>query len=59
MDDGDGPIVARTVYQEIFRENPALLDMDVIPYALDEAMRVLRQGGASPSRWAPYVHIGI
>jgi hypothetical protein len=56
MDDVDGPFVAERVYREIFRDGK--LDLNAVPYALDAAVRQLRETGAHPSRWATYVHIG-
>jgi CHAT domain-containing protein len=59
MGDIDGPIVAKTVYQELFAGEGGTLNFDVIPYALDSAVRRLRAQGLEPSRWAPYIHIGL
>jgi CHAT domain-containing protein len=59
MGDVDGPIVARTVYEELFAGDGKMLDFDVVPYALDAAVRKLRAQGLEPSRWAPYIHIGM
>ena len=59
MDDFDGPVVAQTVYEELFREGAEVLDSDAIPYALDLAVQKLRAKGLSASRWAPYVHLGV
>lgn len=59
MDDLDGPVVARTVYEELFQGGPKVLDLDVIPYALDLAVWKLRAKGLAASRWAPYVHFGV
>jgi hypothetical protein len=56
MDDVDGPFVAERVYQAIFANGK--LDLNAVPYALDAAVRQLRETGAHPSRWATYVHIG-
>lgn len=56
MNDRDGPIVAQIVYGELFKDG--VMDVDVIPYALDRAVQKLRVEGVSPSRWAPYIHIG-
>lgn len=56
MNDEDGPMVAKTVYRALVMEE--FLDPDVIPYALDMAVRELRDGGAQPHRWAPYIHMG-
>jgi CHAT domain-containing protein len=59
MGDVDGPIVAQTVYEELFAGDGETLDFDVVPYALDAAVRKLRGQGLEPSRWAPYIHIGM
>jgi CHAT domain-containing protein len=59
MGDVDGPIVAKNVYKELFAGNGDMLDFDTIPYALDAATRKLRAQGLEPSRWAPYIHIGM
>jgi CHAT domain-containing protein len=59
MGDVDGPIVAKTVYEELFAGDGEMLDFDIVPYALDAAVRKLRAQGLEPSRWAPYIHIGM
>jgi CHAT domain-containing protein len=59
MDDVDGPTVAKKVYEELFAGDGEMLDFDVVPYALDAAVRKLRAQGLEPSRWAPYIHIGM
>jgi CHAT domain-containing protein len=59
MDDVDGPVVAATVYRELFASNGDVIDFDIVPYALDTAVRKLRAQGLEPSRWAPYIHIGM
>ena len=56
MNDEDGPTVAKIVYRALVKEE--FLDPDVFPYALDTAVRKLRDGGAQPHRWAPYIHMG-
>jgi hypothetical protein len=56
MGDADGPLVAEHIYSAF--SSAAELDPDAIPYALDEAARVLRKKGLPPSRWATFVHIG-
>jgi hypothetical protein len=56
MGDADGPLVAKHIYSAL--SSGAELDADVIPYALDEAVRVLRENGLPPSQWATFVHIG-
>jgi CHAT domain-containing protein len=59
MDDVDGPVVAEAVYRELFAGNGEELDFDCVPYALDDAVRKLRERGYEVSRWATYVHIGM
>jgi CHAT domain-containing protein len=59
MGDIDGPVVAETVYKELFAGEGDILDFDVVPYALDAAVGRLRDQGLEPSRWAPYIHIGM
>lgn len=59
MDDLDGPVVAKTVYEELFQGGREVLDLDAIPYALDLAVQKLQAKGLAASRWAPYVHFGV
>jgi CHAT domain-containing protein len=59
MGDVDGPVVAETVYQELFQGEDDALSFEAVPYALDAAVRKLRAQGLEPSRWAPYIHIGM
>lgn len=61
MDDLDGPAVATTVYRKLFEKNSLkeYLDPNVIPYAVDEAVRKLQARGVSVYRWATYIHMGI
>jgi hypothetical protein len=59
MNDNDGPEVAATVYQDLFRRTTKVPDPDTIPRALDAATRDMRQRGLHPSRWATYIHMGI
>ena len=59
MSDVDGPLVAKTIYEELFRSGVDVLDPDSIPYALDDVIRKLRAKGLTASRWAPYVHLGV
>jgi hypothetical protein len=56
MNDLDGPFIAERVYRSSFQEGK--LNLDAVPYALDAAVRELRESGVHPSRWATYVHIG-
>jgi CHAT domain-containing protein len=57
--DVDGPIIAKKVYEELFAGEDEELDFDIVPYALDAAVCKLRAQGLEPSRWAPYIHIGM
>lgn len=59
MDDVDGPIVAKAVYERLFGGEDDYIDLEVVPHALDSAVRLLSDRGVRPSRWAPYVHIGV
>jgi hypothetical protein len=59
MDDIDGPLVAKMVYQRLFAGEAVNIDPEVVPHALDDAVRALKSLGLPPSRWACYVHIGI
>jgi hypothetical protein len=56
MNDDDGPNVARRVYERLFREDR--LQLDDVPYALDDAVHMLRDSGVPASRWALFVHMG-
>jgi hypothetical protein len=56
MDDTDGLTIARRVYESLVTN--ACLDLDDIPYALDNAVRHLREKGAPAMRWALFVHAG-
>ncbi|EIN04386.1 hypothetical protein PUNSTDRAFT_146593 [Punctularia strigosozonata HHB-11173 SS5] len=59
MEDVDGPMIASHIYKELFHGGSEHLDPDIIPYALDSAVRKLREVETSPSRWAPYIHLGM
>lgn len=59
MGDVDGPIVARRVYEALFHGDDEFICPDSIPFALDAAVRELREHKCHPSRWASYVHFGI
>jgi hypothetical protein len=56
MSDEDGPKVARGMYERLFEKEQ--LDLDDIPYALDDAVRALRDSGVPAKRWALYMHMG-
>jgi hypothetical protein len=50
MGDVNGPVVAKTVHEELFSGDGDMLDFDVVPYALDAAVQKLRDQGLQPSR---------
>lgn len=56
MADADGPTVAKHVYDYILKSDT--FDLDDVPYALDEAVQLLRDKGVPASRWAPFMHMG-
>jgi hypothetical protein len=56
MDDSDGPRIAQWVYENLLKKET--IDLDDIAYALDDAVRKLRETGAPPGRWATFMHMG-
>lgn len=56
MNDADGPFIAQHFYERLLAEN--MVTADIVPYALDYAASALRKGGASPARWATFIHVG-
>jgi hypothetical protein len=54
-------VVAESIYSALFKAGDLSEDLnpDDVPYALDNAVRKLRESGLDPSFWATYVHIGI
>jgi hypothetical protein len=59
MQDIDGPRISESLYEEVFKGDSEYIDPDDIAYALDGAVRRLRQEVRDPMRWAPYIHLGI
>lgn len=59
MGDTDGPLIAQRIYQALFERGGQFLDPEVVPFALDSAVTTMREQGLHPSRWAPYVDVGI
>ncbi|KDQ50413.1 hypothetical protein JAAARDRAFT_42076 [Jaapia argillacea MUCL 33604] len=59
MHDVDGPHIASAIYPALLKDGKINGDIDAIPYALDEAVRELRNEGVHPSRWATYIHMGV
>jgi hypothetical protein len=56
MSDKDGPIIADYVYDALFKD--ATFDLNVVPYALDDAVRHLREHKVEAERWSVFVHMG-
>jgi hypothetical protein len=56
MSDKDGPIIADYVYDALFKE--AVFDINIVPYALDDAVRQLREQKIDAERWSVFVHMG-
>jgi hypothetical protein len=56
MHDEDGPKLAQRFYQALLEHEQ--LDLDCIPYALDEAIQSLRRQGVPAQRWALFMHMG-
>jgi hypothetical protein len=56
MSDEDGPLIADYVYDALFKE--VIFDLNVVPYALDDAVRHLREQKVKPERWSVFVHMG-
>lgn len=59
MTDEDGPHVAKHVYTQLLAPKDGYLDPEAVPYALDEAVRALREKGLPPERWSLFIHFGI
>ncbi|EIM92747.1 uncharacterized protein STEHIDRAFT_46095 [Stereum hirsutum FP-91666 SS1] len=71
--DKDAPEVAGTVYEVVFgtsveaekgdegnRDSKgARPRIEKVAEAVNLATRKLRDGGAEPSRWAPFMHVGV
>jgi hypothetical protein len=56
MHDEDGPKVAQSMYDTLFQSDH--LDLDDIPYALDDAAQALRRSGVPAARWTLFMHMG-
>lgn len=71
--DKDAPEVAGTVYEVVFGRSVevekgdegdrgskgARPRIEKVAEAVNLATRKLRDGGAEPSRWAPFMHVGV
>jgi hypothetical protein len=56
MSDSDGPFVAEWVYRALLEKEK--LELEDIPYALDDAVQKLRSRGVPTHRWATFMHMG-
>ncbi|EIN06321.1 hypothetical protein PUNSTDRAFT_137098 [Punctularia strigosozonata HHB-11173 SS5] len=59
MEDMDGPIIAKVVYETIFGGESEMINPDDVAYALDTAVQQLRKKNIDPSRWASFIHLGL
>jgi hypothetical protein len=57
MRDEDGPFIAKHFYEKLFDGDT--IDVDAVPYALDDAVRALRAEKVPPARWATFIHMGV
>jgi hypothetical protein len=57
ISDIEGPKVAKWFYEELLSKE--VVDADSVAYALDAAVSKLRNSGVPPTRWAPYIHMGV
>jgi hypothetical protein len=64
ISDEDGPTVADTFYEYLFRENNSTVpnvfrpDINAAAGALHVAVAKLRAEGVSFKRWVPFIHLG-
>ncbi|KAK7689945.1 hypothetical protein QCA50_006585 [Cerrena zonata] len=56
IDDEDGPVIAKMVYEHLFRNGRP--DTSEAALALHMAVNKLREQGVSVMRWAPFIHVG-
>jgi hypothetical protein len=56
ISDEDGPKVAKWFYEDLLAGE--IIDADAVGYALDSAVRRLRQSGVLSYRWVPFIHMG-
>jgi CHAT domain-containing protein len=57
MNDADGPFVAKEFYTRLFQGRD-MIDVGLVPYALDDAATALRAKGVPPEQWATFIHMG-
>jgi hypothetical protein len=56
MRDEDGPVISKAFYEKLLEGET--ITADAIPYALDHAVRRLREAGVPVERWATFIHVG-
>jgi hypothetical protein len=57
ISDEDGPKVAKWFYEDLFAKER--VDVDVVAYALDNAVAKLRKSGVPSHRWVPFIHMCV
>jgi hypothetical protein len=57
MNDADGPQISAWFYHKLFQCR-GRVDLEDIPYALDDAVCRLRKQGVPIDRWSTFIHIG-
>ncbi|KAG8694012.1 hypothetical protein FRC08_008750 [Ceratobasidium sp. 394] len=57
--DDDGPVVAQTLYEYLFRDREGTTDSSEAAIGLNKAVRVLRKAKVPMHRWVPFIHIGV
>ncbi|KAJ6592239.1 CHAT domain-containing protein [Mycena vulgaris] len=58
MDDGDGPLVAQSVYSHLFREGKQPQAIEAAE-ALHLAVKQLKARKVPYERWVPFIHMGV
>ncbi|KAJ7501789.1 CHAT domain-containing protein [Mycena galericulata] len=58
MNDADGPVVAKSVYSQLFKDGRQPQASDAAQ-ALHLAVEKLKAGNVSYERWIPFIHMGI
>lgn len=56
--DTDATAVTEQIYAEAHAQNITDLNYAAFPYALDKAIRSLRNSGVPLTRWIPFIHVG-
>ena len=59
VSDDAGVFVAEYVYKKLFKSGSDVINLDTIPYALDDAAQLLRKSDDyNAYEWATLVHMG-